>query len=75
MSNKFQKELKIFKKQKIEIKKELVNELFSNVTSSFDSQSILNFSINYQIPLTVVDSNGDTLIQKFWKMIIVDKTN
>ena len=44
MSNKFQKELKIFsRKQKIEIKKELIDELFSNVISNFDSQKILNF--------------------------------
>lgn len=60
MSNKFQ----IFKKQKIEVRKELVSELFSNVISNFDSQNILNFSINYQIPLSVVDFNGDTLIHK-----------
>ena len=65
MSNKFQKELKIFsRKQKIEIKKELIDELFSNVISNFDSQKILNFSIEYQIPLTIVDGNGDTLIHK-----------
>ena len=65
MSNKFQKELKIFsRKQKIEVKKELIDELFSNVITFFDSQKILNFSINYQIPLTVVDSNGDSLIHK-----------
>ena len=65
MSNKFQKELKnISNKKKIEIKKELISELFSNVTSVFDSQNILNFSINYQVPLTVVDENGDTIIHK-----------
>ena len=64
MSHNFQKGLKIFNNRKVELNSELISELFSNVISYFDSQKILNFSINYQIPLTVSDKNGDTLIHK-----------
>lgn len=60
--NRFQKEFKT-SNTKVEIDKQKINELFS-IISDIDTQKILNFSIENQIPLTVADSKGNSLIHK-----------